>query len=298
MNYTETTTLTGPPMVDEMMIDEMLTEEISRLTIDHPGAHDADYRARRNFISRLARDFRDSCRQGVRPVIPFINYTDEETEVWRSVYERLETAHERRACSFYLQAKRRLGITGAEIPQLIDMDRKLRRLTGFRLAPVDGLVEARAFLRRLEKRTMLCTQYVRHHSRPDYTPEPDIIHEAIGHIPSFTNEDFAAFSQFIGRGARIATDEQLEQLSRLYWFTVEFGLVEEGGGIKAFGAGLLSSSSELEHAFSDEVERRPFSIAEVIATPFDYSDMQPVLFVIPGYAELKEVTREFIEGFE
>jgi monomeric phenylalanine-4-hydroxylase len=292
MNYTETIRSAGTPIVEDM-----LTEEISQLTIDHPGAHDADYRARRNFIARLARDYRENCRQGSPAVIPFINYTEEETEVWRSVYERLDAAHQQRASAFYLSAKRRLGITGAEIPQLIDMDRKLRRLTGFRLAPVEGLVEARAFLRWLEKKTMLCTQYVRHHSRPDYTPEPDIIHEAIGHIPNFTNEDFAAFSQFIGRGARIASDQQLEQLSRLYWFTVEFGLIEEAGEIRAFGAGLLSSSGELEHAFSDNVERRPFSIAEVIVTPYDYSDIQPVLFVIPSYAELKEATREFIEGF-
>ena len=101
-------------------------------------------------------------------------------------------------------------------------------LRGFRLAPIEGLVEARAFLRQLEKRTMFCTQYVRHDSRPDYTPEPDIIHEATGHIPNLTNEDFADFSQSIGRGARLANEEQMNQLSRLYWFTVEFGLIEEG----------------------------------------------------------------------
>lgn len=293
MNYIEATTRTQPPI-----IEEMLTEEITQLSIDHPGAHDADYRARRDFIARLARDYRECWRQGATPVIPVINYTEEETGVWRYVYDELEEAHRRRACSLYLEAKRKLGISRDEIPQLIDLDRRLREMTGFRLAPIEGLVETRAFLTWLEKRTMLCTQYVRHHSRPDYTPEPDIIHEVIGHIPNFTNEDFADFSQFIGRGARIANDEQLEQLGRLYWFTVEFGLIEEAGGIKAFGAGLLSSFSELEHAFSDEVERRPFTIEEAIATPYDYSDMQPVLFVIPSYAELKEATREFIESFE
>jgi phenylalanine-4-hydroxylase len=292
MNYIETANTTPAPI-----IEEMLTEEITQLAIDHPGAHDADYRARRDFIARLARDYRDNSRRG-STIIPVINYSDEESDVWRYVSSQLDAAHARRACSFYLQAKRKLGITGDEIPQLIDLDRKLRQFTGFRLAPIEGLVETRAFLSRLEQRTMLCTQYVRHHSRPDYTPEPDIIHEAIGHIPNFTNEDFADFSQFIGRGARLATDEQLEQLGRLYWFTVEFGLIEEGDEIKAFGAGLLSSFSELEHAFSENVERRPFKLEEVIATPYDYSDMQPILFVIPSYAALKEATREFIESFE
>ena len=144
---------------------------------------------------------------------------------------------------------------------------------------------------------MLSTQYIRHHSRPDYTPEPDIVHEAIGHIPMFTNQNFADYSQFIGHGARIATDEQIEELGRLYWFTVEFGLVEDAGEIKAYGAGLLSSFGELEHAFSDEVERRPFDLEQVINTPYNYSDMQKVLYVIPSYAELKEVTRNYIARF-
>jgi phenylalanine-4-hydroxylase len=142
---------------------------------------------------------------------------------------------------------------------------------------------------------MLSTQYIRHHSKPEYTPEPDIVHESIGHIPMFTNPDFADFSQFIGHGARIASDQQLEELGRLYWFTVEFGLTEEDGEVKAYGAGLLSSYGELEHAFSDEVERRSFDLQQVINHDYTYSDMQPVLYVVPSYAELKRVTRDYIE---
>jgi phenylalanine-4-hydroxylase len=90
----------------------------------------------------------------------------------------------------------------------------------------------------------------------------------------------------------------MNHLSRIYWFTVDFGLIEECVGIKAFGAGLLSSFSELDHAFSDEVERRPFNIKEVISTEYEYSEMQPVLFVIPSYGYLKQATHEFIDGFE
>lgn len=177
------------------------------------------------------------------------------------------------------------------------MNRRLKKLSGFRLAPVEGLVETRGFLSWLSYRTMLSTQYIRHHSHPEYTPEPDIIHEAIGHIPMFTNRNFADFSQFIGHGARIATDEQLEELGRLYWFTVEFGLIEESGELKAYGAGLLSSFGELENAFTEKVERRPFDLREVISTSYEYSDMQPVLYVIPSYKYLKDVTRKYIESF-
>jgi phenylalanine-4-hydroxylase len=144
---------------------------------------------------------------------------------------------------------------------------------------------------------MLSTQYIRHHSRPGYTPEPDIVHEAMGHIPMFTNPDFADFSQFVGHGARLANDEQLEGLGRIYWFTVEYGLVEADNDIKAFGAGLLSSFKELKNAFTDNVERRPFVLEEVIAQDYDYSDMQPILYIAPSYKFLKEETKRYIESF-
>jgi phenylalanine-4-hydroxylase len=270
---------------------DMKFENINELHIDHPGAHDAEYRARRDYIADLTKSFRET------GVITDVEYSPREQRVWRYVAEELEDLHQRYASSFYLQAKKDLGITTERIPQLSEMNRRLKELTGFRLAPIEGLVETRGFLSWLSYRVMLCTQYIRHHSQPAYTPEPDIVHESIGHIPVFTNPSFADFSQFIGHGARIATDKQLEELGRLYWFTVEFGLVEEAHGVRAYGAGLLSSFGELEHAFSDKVDRRPFNLEEVINHEYSYSDMQPVLYVIPSYAELKEVTRKYIESF-
>ena len=268
---------------------DMPFENINELHLDHPGANDPEYRKRRDYIASLAKNFRET------GVITDVDYMEQEQEIWRIVAGRLEEIHARRASKFYLQAKKDLGISNDRIPQLSEMNRRLQRLSNFRLAPIEGLVDTRAFLSWLYYRTMLSTQYIRHHSRPEYTPEPDIVHEAIGHIPMFTNRDFADFSQFIGHGARVATDEQIEELGRLYWFTVEFGLIEEDGEVKAYGAGLLSSFGELDHAFSDRVERRPFDLDEVLITSYEYSDMQPVLYVIPSYAELKEVTRRYIE---
>lgn len=267
---------------------DMPFEDIEELDLDHPGANDPEYRKRRDYIASLAKKFRET------GVITDVDYNDEEQAIWRHVAERLEELHQRHASPFYLRAKRDLGISNDRIPQLSEMNRRLKELTNFRLAPIEGLVNTRAFLSWLSWRTMLSTQYIRHHSRPEYTPEPDIVHEAMGHIPMFTNPNFADYSQFIGHGARIATDKQIEELGRLYWFTVEFGLVEHEGDIKAYGAGLLSSYGELEHAFSDKVERRPFVLEEVINHEYTYSDMQPVLYVIPSYAELKEVTRQYI----
>ena len=270
---------------------DMQFEKINQLDLDHPGASDEDYRARRDRIAGLAKNFRETHQ------ITDVEYTAEEQQVWQIVATKLEEIQAKRASEFYLDAKRKLGISTERIPQLSEMNKRLKELSNFRLAPIEGLVETRAFLSWLSYRTMLCTQYIRHPSRPEYTPEPDIVHEAIGHIPNFTNRDFADFSQFIGHGARIATDEQLEELGRLYWFTVEYGLVEEAGEIKAFGAGLLSSFGELENAFTDHVERRPFDLEQVINTTYDYSDMQPVLYIVPSYAYLKETTRKYIESF-
>lgn len=274
-----------PPFTD------MPFEDIEELHLDHPGANDVEYRTRRDYIASLAKKFRET------GVITDVEYTEEEQGIWRHVAGKLEELHQKHASPFYLRAKRDLGISTERIPQLTEMNRRLKELTNFRLAPIEGLVDTRAFLSWLSWRTMLSTQYIRHHSRPDYTPEPDIVHEAIGHIPMFTNPNFADYSQFIGHGARIATDQQIEELGRLYWFTVEFGLVEHDGEVKAYGAGLLSSYGELVHAFSDEVERRPFDLEQVINHEYTYSDMQPVLYVIPSYAELKEVTREYISRF-
>jgi monomeric phenylalanine-4-hydroxylase len=270
---------------------DMQVEKINQLELDHPGASDEAYRRRRDHIAGLAKNFRETHR------ITDVEYTPEEQKVWQIVATRLEELQAKHASSFYLDAKRKLGISTERIPQLSEMNKRLNELCNFRLAPIEGLVETRAFLSWLSYRTMLCTQYIRHPSRPEYTPEPDIVHEAIGHIPNFTNCDFADFSQFIGHGARIATDEQLEELGRLYWFTVEYGLVEEDGKLKAYGAGLLSSFGELENAFTDNVERRPFDLEQVINTTYDYSDMQPILYIIPSYAYLKETTRKYIESF-
>ena len=266
-------------------------ENINQLHLDHPGAKDDEYLERRNYIASLSKKFRET------GAITDVDYDEREQNVWRIVANRLGEIQQRRASKLYLEAKKKLGISNERIPQLSELNKKLNAFSNFRLAPIEGLVETRGFLSYLSYRTMLCTQYIRHHSRPEYTPEPDIVHEAIGHIPMFANRDFADFSQFIGHGAKICTDQQLEELGRLYWFTVEFGLIEEDGEIRAFGAGLLSSFGELERAFGDEVERRPFDLEQVINTSYDYSDMQPILYVIPSYSYLKDVTRKYIESF-
>lgn len=295
---TETATTDEPDFIAESNekmpeFTDMPFEDIEELPIEHPGAHDPEYRERRDYIASLSKQFREDPNN----IIIDVEYTPEEQKIWQIVATRLDELHQKHASKVYLEAKKKLGITNDKIPQISKLSKRLTELTGFRLAPIEGLVDTRAFLSWLSWKTMLSTQYIRHHSRPEYTPEPDIVHEAIGHIPMFTNQDFADFSQSIGHGARVATDEQIEELGRLYWFTVEFGLIEEAGELKAYGAGLLSSFGELENALSDKVERRKFDLETVINTDYSYSDMQPILYVISSYEELKNETRRYIETF-
>jgi phenylalanine-4-hydroxylase len=262
--------------------------DITLLALDHPGANDPAYRRRRDEIAAVARAWRPGTP------LPRIAYLPEETETWRAVVTRLAPRHDARASATYLRAKRALGIGADRVPQLADLDRTLRARHGFGLAPVEGLIDARSFLTSLADGTMRCTQYVRHASKPEYTPEPDVIHELVGHAPTFADEELVRFTMLVGRAARTASPEMLAAIERIYWFTVEFGLLEEQGEAKAIGAGLLSSVGELEHCLSPEVERRPFSVRAVVETPYVFSSMQPVLYVARSFGAIEAEVRDFL----
>jgi phenylalanine-4-hydroxylase len=142
-------------------------------------------------------------------------------------------------------------------------------------------VASRAFQSQLGKSIFLATQYIRHASRPLYTPEPDVVHELCGHAASFCNPTLARLNRVFGRAATRATDEEITLLERLYWYTLEFGLVEEDGAPRAYGAGLLSSFGELGR-YQTEANIRPFDPDEAAARPYDPTDYQAVLFVVPS----------------
>lgn len=243
----------------------------------HPGAGDLDYIDRRNALSALV--------AGIDPAhasLPEVSYTAAETEVWRAIMERLTALHATHAASAYLSGFRRLGLSASRPPSLRSLSNQLQEQTGFSLVLTDGLLDARVFLTHLGGRRQPCTVYLRHGSRPDYTPEPDLVHEAVGHAPMLTDPDAARLNELIGRAAAAAPPRQLQALLRLYWFTLEFGLVEERSGLRAYGAGLLSSFGELPHAFTDAVDRRPFRLAEIIEQDYAHDRMQDVLFVAPS----------------
>ncbi len=268
----------------------------AELTADHPGFKDADYRQSRARIDALARSYRHGAP------LPEPDYSAEETSTWRTVYRRLRELHAAHACSAYegviAELEAEAGFGAETIPRFAVVSDFLQERTGFRLRPVSGLLGPREFLAGLAFRVFFATQYVRHHSRPLYTPEPDVCHELIGHAPMFADAAFADFSQEIGLASLGASDQDIERLARCYWYSVEFGLLLEGEALKAYGAGLLSSFGELEHACGVGEARGlpeylPWDPAEAADRPYAITEYQDAYFVAPSLQLAKRRMRSF-----
>jgi phenylalanine-4-hydroxylase len=247
------------------------------LPSDHPGFADAAYRARRDAIARHTR--------GTGVV-----YAPEEHALWARLARELAPLHARHACRAIVEASERVALDGERIPQLDEVTALVAPHTGFVLQPVPGLVPSRVFFEALARGVFLSTQYIRHASRPHYTPEPDVVHELVGHAASLADPVIARLNRRIGRAALGCDDDTLAALERLYWFTLEFGLVLEDGAPKALGAGLLSSVAEMERACrplpGPSPKLQPLVIEDVIATPFRADAMQDVLFVADSFEAL------------
>ena len=161
------------------------------------------------------------------------------------------------------------------------------------MEPVAGLVEPRVFLESLAEGIFLCTQYIRHHSTPHYTPEPDVVHEITGHAVTLASERLAELNRLVGEAVkRTRSAEALERLSRVYWFTIEFGVLREDGRVKAYGTGLLSSAGELEEMHRAEL--RPFDLEMASREQYDPTRYQPLLFCADSFEQVHQVLRAFL----
>ena len=253
---------------------------------DHPGAVDPEYRQRRNALAALAMDW----QRGTPP--PIAPYTDAEHEVWRTVCRELHTLHERLACAAYLVGKRRLRLPEDRIPQLIEVNELLSPLTGFRYVPAAGLVPLLDFYGSLADGVFHATQYLRHHSVPLYTPEPDVLHEVVGHGNCLAHDRFAALYRLAGEAARrVQTSEALEFVSKVFWFSLEFGVLREGGQVRSYGAGLLSSYGEIQQV--QRADLRPLDVARMGVQTYDITRYQPILFCAEGFDEVEDVVGGF-----
>jgi phenylalanine-4-hydroxylase len=277
--------------------DAMVTPpDVTELELEpgHPGLGDEGYIQRRKELFALCRKHR---LENLGP--PLIDYNAAETRIWREVSPKLDELHFRYACRIYLNAKRELAITRDEIPQLRHLSDRVRRETNMHMVPAEGALAYRTFYEYIAQRGFPVTQFIRHGSHPEFTPEPDMIHDCLGHVPPLMNQDYAELLTLIGKAAATTrTGEQLLALKRFSWFSIEFGLIDEAGATKVFGAGILSSTGEIPYSInSPEVTREPFVTDVVINTDYDPSRMQDHLFIAPSFPFLRRELEALVRRF-
>jgi len=261
------------------------------LTSDHPGFSDPNYRQRRNEIAQMSLDFH------LGDAISHVEYSDQEHEVWKIVCDELAASHGTYACRSYLEAKESLGLPREHIPQLSDVTDLLQPITGFCYQPVAGLAPLREFYGSFAQRQFYSTQYIRHPSVPRYTPEPDIIHEVVGHANQLADPKIAEIYSAVGDAVgRTTSERSLGFLSRVFWFTMEFGVVWQDGDLKAYGAGILSSIGELGVFAGAQV--RPIDFLEMGAEDYDITHYQPVLYSFGSMQELYDRLLDFYSTFD
>lgn len=221
-----------------------------------------------------------------------IAYTAMEDEIWAALYQRQMAALPNRACNDYLAALEKLALPSDRVPQPEEVSVVLRGHTGWEVAPVPALINFDRFFQLLAESKFPAASFIRTWEEFDYLKEPDVFHEIFGHTPLLTDTRFAAFTQAYGRYGLHASKEDRAMLARLYWFTVEFGLINTQDGLRAYGAGLLSSPGELEYALTGRnIHRQPFDPVEALRTPYRIDIYQPVYFVIDSLEDLFQLAQ-------
>jgi phenylalanine-4-hydroxylase len=217
----------------------------------------------------------------------FDAYGAEAHEVWRILFERRMATLRETGSAVFLDGMRRIGLSPDSVPDLAQVNAALGASTGWAAVGVRGFIPAAQFFRCLSRRRFPTTLIVRSRAQLDYLPEPDIFHDVFGHVPLHSHPVFADFLQRFGQlasGSR--SEEETLQMARLFWFTVEFGLIEERGATRIYGSGLISSHADAANALSDRCERRPFELDAVLEQHFEIDKLQQRLFVIESFDQL------------
>jgi phenylalanine-4-hydroxylase len=265
---------------------------------DHPGFNDDTYKKRREEIVNTSNSYymEDNLN------IPEVNYTEEENQLWTYMWDKLIHLHQLYACEefreCFAQFEKECDFKRDRIPQIKNISAFLKKKTNTIFRPVGGLLTQREFLNGLAFRVFHSTQYIRHKSKPLYTPEPDIIHETMGHAPLFANQEFADFSQLIGIASLAASDEDIIKLATLYWFTIEFGVCMQNNKKKVYGAGILSSPGEIEWCMSDKPKFLPFDIWKISNVQYEITKVQDPYFLAPSFLEMKNEVIKFADSIK
>ncbi|MDF1655852.1 MAG: phenylalanine 4-monooxygenase [Coxiellaceae bacterium] len=221
----------------------------------------------------------------------YIDYSEQENQTWSTLYTRMMGIIDNYACDEYIQGLSKLGITGECVPQLPEISQRLLAETGWGVEPVPALIPLDRFFELLASKRFPAASFIRIPEELDYVEEPDIFHELFGHCPLLTNQAFADFAQKYGEITLQMNESDRMMMQRLYWFTVEFGLIKTAKGIRNYGGGILSSFSETQYAVdSDIAKREPLGDGtEALRTPFRIDILQPVYFYIESFKQLYDI---------
>ena len=216
------------------------------------------------------------------------SYSPEEHGRWDRLFARQASLLQNRACEAFLEAKARLELSRAGIPDFADLSSRLSAMTGWRVVPVAGLIPDNVFFDHLANRRFPAGAFIRPEAELDYLEEPDVFHDVFGHVPLLADPVYAAFLEAYGKGGRRAMERgQLHNLAHLYWYTVEFGLMDTPKGLRIFGAGILSSPAETIFALEDTSPNRvAFDLERVMRTKYLIDDFQQTYFVIDRFEQL------------
>ncbi|MEO6104113.1 MAG: phenylalanine 4-monooxygenase [Pseudoxanthomonas sp.] len=226
---------------------------------------------------------------------PWDEYTDTDHTVWRTLFQRQRELLQNRACREFLDSQDAMGISDAGIPKFSDLNTKLQASTGWTLIGVQGLLPELDFFDHLANRRFPVTWWIRTPEQLEYLSEPDLFHDLFGHVPLLMNPVFSDYMQAYGRGgvkAHGIGSEALAQLTRLYWYTVEFGLIDTPEGLRIYGSGIVSSGGESMHSLESPAPNRiGFDLLRVMRTRYRIDTYQKSYFVIRSFDELFDATR-------
>ena len=219
-------------------------------------------------------------------------YTADQHALWGELVQRRLPQLERHACREYLDGFKQIGLRADELPQLSSVSARLEPRTGWRSTAVSGFLPTDAFFEMLAARRFPTTTWLRSRESMEYTPEPDIFHDVFGHVPMHADPVFGAFLEQYGKvSAALREPAALERMGRLFWFTVEFGLIRQDGEVKVYGSGLISSHGECTRVLAGGCEVRDFDLDEVLEQSFDPGVMQPVLYAVESFDQIYEATK-------
>ncbi len=232
--------------------------------------------------------------------IVYPNYPQSDHESWEFLFNRQMKYLPGKACEEYMDGVDKLNFTSKEIPALKDLSNVFLKTTGWKIARVPGLIHEQNFFELLRRKVFPSTDYIRGKDELDYTPAPDLFHDMFGHMPLLTNPNFASFYQMFGEAALNAKGMQRKWLETFHWFTVEFGLIKQSVSsrteMRIYGAGIISSLGEVQHALSKDVEVINFDVEKIINQDYDVWHLQPILFAIESFEQLESGFKDWIKS--